>query len=407
METTHKKSFWAALAVAFLDNFGLSVVFILFAPLILNPQYGFFPASVSEGTKNILLGILVGVFPLLTFFSAPFWGDAGDRWGRKKALLLSLLGTVFGHLITAVAIWMESYVFLLVARAVAGLFSGNISICLATVSDVSPDAKSKARNFGIMMVCMGVGWISAMLLGGYLSDPTLVSFFNPSLPFYLVSALTFIGYILVKIWFAETHTQHTTVHFDWMKSVHDIKTALMHREMRPILYTTFMWTLGWYFTFQWFTPISLERFHATQEQAASYLFVLGVCWVIGGVFINPLLVKRLSSRSLSLYSMLFTAVFIFLAGFTENYFLFGLFFWISCLSAPISISNILNIVSSSATPGMQGKAMGFSQSFQALAAVLVPFLGGELANISVGLIFPLSAILLFVASSLVYLAKKG
>jgi DHA1 family tetracycline resistance protein-like MFS transporter len=394
--TSHKKTLLSALAIAFLDNFGYSLVFILFAPLILNPEYGFFSASVSVGAKNIWLGVLIGVFPLFTFFGAPFWGDVGDRWGRKRALIWTILGTLLGHLLSAFAILLESFSFLLFSRALAGLFAGNVSICLATISDLSHDPKSKAHNFGLLSVCMGIGWILSMVLGGYLSDPSINTHFSPSLPFYVVAAFTFLGYLIVKFFFTETH-ERKVVHFGWLKSIHEIKAALQTRELCPSLFVLFIWSLGWFPAFQWFSPISLERYQVTQEIVSIRLVVLGICWVVGGIWINSFLVKRFNSYKLSLYSILCTALFLLFASFADTFSLFCLFLWILTFAAPVSLSNLLNLVSSAAAPSIQGKAMGFSQSVQSLAGVFVPFLGGFIADASIALIYPFSALVLFLS----------
>ncbi len=398
--TSHTKSLISALVVAFLDNFGYSIVFILFAPLVLNPEYGFFSGAVSVGAKNWWLGVLVGIFPFFLFFGAPFWGDVGDRWGRKRALVITILGTVFGHLLTAVAIFFQSFVFLLFARALSGFLSGNVSICLATISDVSPDARSKGRNFGLLTVFFGMGWILAMLAGGFLSDPTVSSYFNPSFPFYVAAALVFLGYLLVQFVFVETHKPRTDVHFDLIKAIHDIKAAMKMPDTRPILYIILIWSLGWYFTFQWFTPVSLEIYKVTQQLVSTHLIFLGLCWIIGGVFLNPLLLKKWTSRTLSIYTMLIVALFIFLSSISQPYGLFSLFFALSALAAPVSYSNLLNVLSSSTGSTVQGKVMGFAQSFQALAGVIVPFGGGMLANISINTIYPLSGALLVLGSLL-------
>ncbi|EKE08154.1 MAG: hypothetical protein ACD_17C00315G0001, partial [uncultured bacterium] len=382
------------LFISFLDNFGYSIVFILFAPVVLNPDYGFFSQETSLGTKNIYLGILVGIFPLALFFGAPFWGDVGDFWGRRRALLWTILGTVFGHVMTALAMVVKSFAFLLIARAVAGLFAGNVSIALATISDISKEPKLKARNFGLLTVALGSGWILAMLLGGYLSDPTISSYFSPELPFYVVAALTFVGFLVVKYFFIETHKNYPTVSFDVLKSFHEIKEALKIKEMRPILYVLFFWSMGWFYDFQWFTPISLESYHVTQEKISSYLLVLGISWILGGVFLNPFLVQRFSSRCLSIYTVLLTAVLIFLSLVSKQYFFFGFWFWMSALLAAVTLSNLFNLVALSAPSRVQGKAMGFSQSFQALAGFVVPFLGGAIANVSISWIYPLSFVLL-------------
>lgn len=398
--TSHTKSLISALVVAFLDNFGYSIVFILFAPLVLNPEYGFFSGAVSDGAKNWWLGVLVGIFPFFLFFGAPFWGDVGDRWGRKRALVITILGTAFGHLLTAVAIFFQSFVFLLFARALAGFLSGNVSICLATISDVSPDSRSKGRNFGLLTVFFGMGWILAMLAGGFLSDPTVSSYFNPSFPFYIAAVLVFLGYLLVQFVFVETHKPRTDVHFDLIKAFHDIKSALKMPDTRPILTIVLMWSLGWYFTFQWFTPVGLEIYKVTQQLVSTHLIFLGLCWIIGGVFINPLLLRRWESRTLSIYTIFIVAFFIFLCSISSQFGLFSLFFALSALAAPVSFSNLLNVLSSSAHTNIQGKVMGFAQSFQALAGVIVPFGGGLLANISINTIYPLSGALLVLASLL-------
>ena len=401
----HKSSFVSVLAIAFLDNFGLSLVFILFAPLILNPQYGFVPSTWSEGAKNLLLGLLIGAFPLFTFFGAPLWGDIGDRLGRKKAFIYTILGTLFGHLISAFSIYAENLTFLLLSRIIAGFFSGNISLCMATVTDLSGTSKKRAHNFGLLTVSMGLGWISAMLIGGILSDPTISSYFSPVLPFFIVAALTFMGYLLIQFYFVETHPPQKTIHFDLIKSFHDLKEALHIQAIRPFLLILLIWSIGWFFTFQWFAPISLEKYQSSQSLISLYLSLLGICWIIGGLLINSLLVKWFSSKALAFYSILFCSLFVFLSGIASQYFFFGLFFWATALAAPVSLSNLLNVVSISAPRSIQGKAMGFTQSIQALAAIIVPLVGGELANLSISSIFPISAALLLCSS--IYLKVRG
>ncbi len=405
MNEKEKKTLLSALAVAFLDNFGYSFVFILFAPLVLNPEYGFFSGAVSEGSKNLWLGVLIGAFPVFTFFGAPFWGDFADRFGRKKALIWTILGTAAGHFLSALAIYSQSYFFLLATRAAAGFFSGNISICLATVSDLSPTAALKSKNFGMVGVVMGIGWILAMVLGGDLSDPKAFSFASPAFPFFLTAAFTLGGYLAVKAWFSETHEKKEGVSFDWIKSVHDIKDALKIGQMRPFLFTMLFWSFGWFFTFQWFTAISIERFSASQETASFYLVLLGFCWMIGGVAVNPFLVKRFNTRLLALASIFATGAIVLAASFSSSYPVFSILFALCAFAAPVSFSNCLNLVSLSAPDAIQGKAMGFSQSFQAAAGIAVPLAGGLIAQWNIGAIFPLAAAFLFITFLILLVCK--
>jgi MFS transporter, DHA1 family, tetracycline resistance protein len=407
MTRPQKRDLFSAFIVGFLDNFGYSLVFILFAPLILKPEYGFFSDQVLLGTKNILLGVLIGVFPVMMFFGAPLWGDFADRFGRKKALIITLLATIAGHLLSALAILTKSYALLLVARALAGFFSGNISICLATISDVSPTSPIKARNFGILTVLMGLGWISAMLVGGYLSDPSLGSFLGPTLPFYITALFTFLGFLVVRLIFTESHKTEKGVKFDLIKSIHEIKAALHTKQIRPFLLILLIWSLGWFFAFQWLTPISMETFKVSQQTTSLSLVGVGIFWVLGGVFLNTFLVKRFPSLSISLWTILTTALFLLLSQTTQNYLNFSIFYWIGTFAAPAALSNILNLVSSAAPKKIQGKAMGFTQSFQALAGVIVPLAGGLIAKIDIKLILPLSISLLLLSCLFLFFKRTS
>ncbi len=399
------KSFISALSIGFLDNFGQSLVFILFAPLILNSEYGFFSKEVSLGAKNILLGLLIGIFPMLLFFGAPFWGDIGDHWGRRKALLFTVFGTFLGHLLSAFSISVQSYLFLLISRAIAGFFSGNASICMATISDLSTH-ETKARNLGILTVFWGMGFILSMLAGGFLSDPTIVSYFRPELPFYFAAGLTLVGLLIVKFLFVETHKPRSEIQFGWMKSIDEIKKALQMAQMRPFLYILFFWSMGWFLNFQWFTPVSLERFQVTQEIVSSHLAIFGIFWIVGGIVINPWVVKRFSSFSLATGSILIVASFILLLSMSSRFAMFSLLFTVTALASPVSLSNLLNLLSASAPPAIQGKTMGFSQSFFALSGILVPIIGGILANLSIKAIYPISSLFLFFAVVLLVRKKR-
>jgi hypothetical protein len=99
------------------------------------------------------------------------------------------------------------------------------------------------------------------------------------------------------------------------------------------------------------------------------------------------------------------ALFIFLSSISGKYGLFSLFFNLSALAAPIGLSNLFNVLSSSSQVDIQGKVMGFAQSFQALAGVIVPFAGGVLANISINTIYPLSAAILLLAALFLFRQK--
>ena len=58
MDPKNRKSFIALLGIAAIDNFGFALIFVMFAPLFLSPEYQFFPAGTSLATRNFYLAIL-------------------------------------------------------------------------------------------------------------------------------------------------------------------------------------------------------------------------------------------------------------------------------------------------------------------------------------------------------------
>src|SRR5689334_7681003 len=65
-----------------------------------------------------VVGLLVATFSLAQFAFAPLWGRVSDRIGRKPVLVVSLVGTALGSLLTGVAgsLWL-----LFLARALDGV----------------------------------------------------------------------------------------------------------------------------------------------------------------------------------------------------------------------------------------------------------------------------------------------
>ncbi|MCK4934792.1 MAG: MFS transporter, partial [Simkaniaceae bacterium] len=185
--TKIKTSLLPVYFVFFLDNFGFGLVFAIFGPLILNPEFGMLSPGMTAGERNIFLGILFAAFPLTQLFGAPIVGDIADRFGRKKAFYITILGTTLGYILSGAAITFHSYSFLFFSRLVTGFFAGNLSICLASIADLSPDEESRAKNYGMISTLGGVSWILSMLIGGFLSDPKALTFANPSIPFFLTA----------------------------------------------------------------------------------------------------------------------------------------------------------------------------------------------------------------------------
>jgi MFS family permease len=105
-----------------------------------------------------------GVFSLFQLLATPAWGRFSDAFGRKPILVGSLAGTVVAYVWQAYANDLMS---LLVARAFAGIMSGNLAAAFAYATDVT-DTKNRAKGLGIVGSAFGIGFALGPPLGGFL-----------------------------------------------------------------------------------------------------------------------------------------------------------------------------------------------------------------------------------------------
>lgn len=404
--TEQKKTLFSVLFVACIDNFGFGLVFILFAPLILNPEYGIITGPASTAMRNFLLGGLFLSFPLMQFFGAPLLGDLADRFGRKKAFYISIAMTSLGYLLSALAITWGSYSFLLFSRLLTGFFAGNLSICLASIADLSHDEKSRARHFSYVTIVWGFSWPIAILVGGYLSDRTISSYFSFQLPFYLTTLLSLASLFSIAKLFRETHPEKARLQIDLIKGIHNVMTTVKIHAMRPYFFILLFWTIGWGLTTQWYAAYCLQTFFVSQTTISWGLVLQGIFWVFGSSFINPRLLKRFSTRKTALIGLLIATIFIFASYFTRTFWSFSLTYFTAAIGASFAFSNIMNLLSLSAPNAIQGKAMGLGQSTMSLGWLIVPVFGSILSDIDFVLFYPMAALIVLIGYLILYRQKR-
>ena len=161
----------AVFITVFIDMLGIGIIIPITPNLFLNPAQSILPPEFSEHSRNILYGFFAATYPFFQFFGAPILGTLADRFGRRKILQISLVGTFIGYVLFAFAIQSKLIWLLFLSRARPGCTGGNISIALAALADVSKP-EEKAKNFGLVGMAFGLGFILGPTLGGILSSMT-------------------------------------------------------------------------------------------------------------------------------------------------------------------------------------------------------------------------------------------
>jgi MFS family permease len=172
---------WSTVA---LDLVGFGIIL----PLL--PQY-----AERFGASPAVVGALFASFSVAQLVCAPLWGAVSDRVGRRPVLLLSLVGTALGSLLTGLA---GSLPLLFAGRLVDGASGASVSVAHAAVADLAAP-EERARLFGFLGAAFGLGFVAGPALGA------LATLGGTRLPFFVAAALAAANAVVASRRLPETH----------------------------------------------------------------------------------------------------------------------------------------------------------------------------------------------------------
>ena len=165
----------AILAVNFVGTLGFSIVLPFLVFLV-----------TRFGGNAFIYGIMGATYSFFQLIGAPLLGRWSDRYGRKRILLLSQLGTALSWALFLVALALPAtpllhhdsgllgaftvtlpLAALFVARALDGITGGNASVANAYLADVTTEDE-RTTNFGRMAISANLGFVIGPALAGVL-----------------------------------------------------------------------------------------------------------------------------------------------------------------------------------------------------------------------------------------------
>jgi MFS transporter, DHA1 family, tetracycline resistance protein len=147
------------------------------------------------GARPGTIGALVATYSAFQLVCAPLWGRLSDRVGRKPVLVLSLVGTAAGSLLTGLA---SSMVLLFVGRAIDGMSGGSVAVAQAAVADVA-EPPERPRLLGLIGAAFGLGFVAGPALGA------LAALGGPRAPFLVAAGLAACNAAVAVARLPETH----------------------------------------------------------------------------------------------------------------------------------------------------------------------------------------------------------
>lgn len=390
----------------FIDMLGVSIIIPVIPAIFFEQDSQFFAQGTSMDTKSIIYSLLLMCYPLFQFFGAPLLGTLSDRKGRKPILSIALVGTLIGYLLFSYAIVIRNLPLLFISRIIPGFTGGNISIIMSAIADVSTK-EDRVNNFGLVGMAFGLGFVLGPVIGGLLSDDTILPWFDHHVPFLVTAGLTLLNILLVRRFFQETLKVKKDTKISMFSGFKNIADSFKTPKLRNIFSIVLLLSVGFTFYTNFFSTYLYDHFDYTEKDIGLLYGYIGL-WL---AFTQGFIVRKLSSKILPakvlMISIPMLAIGLALLLAPSESWWFYIVNPIIAIAQGVTSPNMSSLVSSQATEEFQGSILGINQSMQSLGQIIPTALGGIL--MTVNLTFPLvmSAIVILLAFIIyIFVSKK-
>lgn len=366
------------IAIVLLDVLGVGILIPIIPLLLTDPAYTYHLHGLTQSQGFILLGLLTGIYPLMQFFATPLLGQLSDHVGRRPVLLFCLLGTALGYALFAIGIIYQNIPLLFLSRALDGITGGNIAVAQAVIAD-STAPKQRARAFGLIGAAFGVGFIIGPFLGGTLSDPSLISWFNATTPFWFAAILSLVNAGVLYFLFGETLTTKSHSKFSFFQAFTNIKTAFSTSKYIRLFSVSFLFQGGFSFFTTFFGAYLIFRFGFNQSAIGNFFALVGIFIALTQGVVTPRVGKYFAHHTILSFSLLLVSATVYAYALVPQAWMLYLITAPMALGMGLSMANLTALISRSADDSRQGEVLGINASVQALAQSIPPVIAGFLA----------------------------
>jgi MFS family permease len=355
--------------VVLVDIFGLTLVIPL-----LSIYAEHFSATPLQAT------LLVSTYAVCQLLAAPVLGRLSDRFGRKRLLLISQLGSCLGFIVMARAstLWM-----LYLARALDGVTAGNLPLAQAYIADTTKP-ENRTRAFAIIGIAFGLGFFVGPFVTGYLVG------YGFTAPIWLAVAMSATSVLATLVLLPGGPPPANAIAAAGPGGrrpsvfAFGVFRELFTRPQLRGLLTQFLAYVGCFTVFTSGFALFAERrfrWHGApfSPREVGYLFAyagfLGI--VLQGGLIGRL-VKRFGERALVITG--FAALVAGYAGLAmvTALPLLVLITTVSSFGNGVVRPTLTGLISRAARPDEQGTVLGVTSSLNSIAAIIAPAMGGYL-----------------------------
>lgn len=106
---------------------GIGIIIPVIPAIFYANDAAHFAGLIGEDKIRWTFCLLMAAFPFMQFFGAPILGGLSDRFGRKRVIMVSMIGTALGYSLFSLALYQQSLIILFLSRLIPGFLE---EVCL-------------------------------------------------------------------------------------------------------------------------------------------------------------------------------------------------------------------------------------------------------------------------------------
>ncbi|MBP9710732.1 MAG: MFS transporter [Candidatus Pacebacteria bacterium] len=357
-----------------LDMIGVGMIFPILPAIFTDSLSPYFMLQgYSVDMRYVMAGVLTALFSVVQFIVAPILGELSDVYGRKKLLTVGIAVFAISQLVFGFAIAVMSLPLLFISRAISGLGAANFSIAQAAIADVTPP-QDRAKNFGLVGAAFGIGFILGPLLGGLISDFSA----SATAPFWVAGALGIVNLVFISLFLPETRkvSAEEKHHFDIWRGLHNIRSAVLDKDARPVYLTNFLSQAGFAFFTTFIGILLVVKFKFSPGMVGAFFAVVGIWVAITQAVILRIVLDRFRDRAILKWGLVMLALSSASYAFLPNVLWLYAVMPFVAIGQGLAIATITGLISKGVSEQKQGVALGINGSILALSNGVGPVLAG-------------------------------